>query len=50
MSVSVRAYEHGAATNLIRDALKPLKGAAAASAFVAVGDVIETDDSDVFLK
>ncbi|GBF99994.1 exosome complex component-like [Raphidocelis subcapitata] len=50
MSVTVRAYEHGAGTALIRDALKPLSRGAHASAYVAVGDVIDTDDSDVFLK
>jgi hypothetical protein len=55
MSADVRAYEHGAATKLIRDALKPLRGGGggggdAAASYVAVGDVIETDDSDVYLK
>jgi hypothetical protein len=52
MSVTVRAYEHGAGARLIRDALKPLSkgGPAAAAAFVAVGDVIDTDDTDVYLK
>ena len=60
MSVSVRAYEHGANTKIIRDALKPLAalggggagggGGSAAAAYVAVGDVIDTDDTDVYLK
>ena len=50
MSVSVRAYEHGANEKLMRDALKPLAGGAAPAAFVAVGDVIDTDASDVYLK
>lgn len=50
MSVSVRAYEHGSNTKLIRDALKPLGRGEHASAYVSVGDVIDTDDTDVYLK
>lgn len=50
MSVSVRAYEHGANLKLIREALKPLAKGTHASAFVSVGDVIDTDDTDVYLK
>lgn len=50
MSVAVRAYEHGAGTRIIRDALKPLAGAQAGSVYVSVGDVIDTDDTDVYLK
>jgi hypothetical protein len=50
MAVSVRAHEHGAGTRLIRDALKPLARGGPLAAFVSVGDVIDTDDTDVYLK
>ncbi|KAI8466986.1 MAG: hypothetical protein J3K34DRAFT_460633 [Monoraphidium minutum] len=49
-SVTVRAYEHGAGARAIKDALRPLGGGGTAGAFVSVGDVIDTDDTDVYLK
>lgn len=56
MPVTVRAYEHGANTRIVREALKPLAGAAdgagalAGGAYVAVGDAIDVEDGDVYLK
>jgi hypothetical protein len=50
MSVVVRAHEHGASMKLIQEALKPLTKGSAALAFVSVGDIIDTDETDVYLK
>mmetsp|Transcript_31083 Transcript_31083/g.69022 ORF Transcript_31083/g.69022 Transcript_31083/m.69022 type:complete len:304 (+) Transcript_31083:149-1060(+) len=50
MSLIVRAFEHGGAVTLIEQALSNAPGAVAPGTHVAVGDVIDVDEQDGFLR